>query len=69
MVDDNEEDSGETFTLTLSNVSGASLPAATATATGTIWNSEAPALSVADAEVTEGAGRRARRTTRRSLSP
>ena len=56
VVDDNEEDSGETFTLTLSSVTGASLPAATATATGTIWNSEAPALSVADAEATEGAG-------------
>ena len=42
IVDDSEEDSGETFTLTLSNASGASI--LDATATGTILNTEeAPA--------------------------
>ena len=53
VVDDDVEDSGETFGFTLSDVTGASL--AQAAATGTIWNSEAPALSVADAVATGGA--------------
>ena len=53
VVDDTVEDDGETFTLTLSNASGAMI--ADAEATGTIRNTEADpsGLSVADAEATE----------------
>ena len=52
VTDDTVDDGGETFTLTLSNASGAGL--GDAEATGTIRNTETtPALSVADAEVTE----------------
>ena len=56
VADDNEEDDGETFTLTLSNPTGATL--ADSTATGTIHNTEVvpSRLSVADAEASEGAG-------------
>ena len=53
VVDDTVEDDGETFTVTLSNASGATI--ADAQAMGTIHNTEADpiGLSVADAEATE----------------
>ena len=52
VTDDTVDDGGETFTLTLSNASGAGL--GDAEATGTIRNTETTAkLSVADAEATE----------------
>ena len=53
VVDDTVEDDGETFTVTLSNASGATI--ADAQATGTIHNTETDpsGLSVADAEATE----------------
>ena len=44
ILDDDEEDSGETFTLQLNNASGAAL--ADAEATGTIFNEELPFVSV-----------------------
>ncbi len=57
IIDDNEEDDGETLTLTLSNAVGAEL--SDAEATGTIRNMEeavdsTTTLSIADAEATEG---------------
>ena len=52
IIDDTVDDGGETFTLTLSNASGAAL--GDAEATGTIRNTETTAkLSVADAEASE----------------
>ena len=54
IIDDAHEDSGETFTLTLRNPSGATLEIATAT--GTILNHDAPALSVAAAQALEADG-------------
>ena len=55
IIDDTVPDSGETLTLTLSSPVGADL-ADDGTATGTIWNSEATMLSVADAQGSEGDG-------------
>ena len=52
LIDDNVEDDGETFTLTLSDPERATI--ADQYATGTIRNSELPVLSVADASATEG---------------
>ncbi len=53
--DDNENESDETFTVTLSNASGATL--GTANATGTIRNRYVtPAVSISDAGGTEGDG-------------
>ena len=52
LIDDMVEDDGETFTLTLSDAERATI--ADQYATGTIRNSEAPGLSVADASATEG---------------
>ena len=46
VVDDSDEDSGETFTLTLSKVSGGNARLADATATGTILNDERTLLQV-----------------------
>ena len=55
IADDNENESDETFTVTLSNASGAVL--GTASATGTIRNRHVtPAVSISDAGGTEGDG-------------
>ena len=57
IIDDVDEDSGETLTVTLSNPHVvAVIDNDHGTATGTIWNTEAVMLSVADAEGTEGDG-------------
>ena len=57
IIDDPVPDSGETLTLTLSSPStGATLDPDHTTATGTIFNSEATVLSVADAEAAEADG-------------
>ena len=55
IADDDENESDETFTVTLSNASGATL--GTASATGTIRNRHVtPAVSISDAGGTEGDG-------------
>ena len=54
IMDDAHEDDGETFTLRLSNPDGAALRAGDREATGTIHNSDPPAVSVSDASATEG---------------
>ena len=56
IINDDDPDSGETLTLTLSNPTGATLHSTDHTATGTIWNTEATVLSVADAAASEDAG-------------
>ena len=56
IIDDTVPDSGETLTLTLSDPEGATLAKGYETATGTIWNSEATVLSVADALGSESDG-------------
>ena len=54
IMDDAHQDDGETFTLRLSNPDGAELRAGEREATGTIHNSDPPAVSVSDASATEG---------------
>ena len=54
VMDDAHEDDGETFTLTLSNPDGARFRGGDHEATGTIHNSDPPAVSVSDASATEG---------------
>ena len=54
IMDDAVEDDGETFTLRLSNPDGARLRSGEREATGTIHNSDPPAVSVSDASATEG---------------
>ena len=54
ITDDAHEDDGETFTLTLSNPDGARFRGGDHEATGTIHNSDPPAVSVSDASATEG---------------
>ena len=54
ITDDAEDDGGETFTLTLSNASGADLDDATATGTINDDDESPPAVSVSDASAAEG---------------
>ena len=54
IADDAEDDGGETFTLTLSNASGADLDDATATGTINDDDESLPAVSVSDATSAEG---------------
>lgn len=57
IIDDRVPDSAETLTLTLSSPSnGNTLDADHGSTTGTIWNSVATVLSVADAQASEGDG-------------
>ena len=54
ITDDTEDDGGETFTLTLSNASGADLDDAVATGTINDDDESPPAVSVSDASAAEG---------------
>ena len=54
ITDDAEDDGGETFTLTLSNASGADLGDATATGTINDDDDSLPAVGVSDASAAEG---------------